>query len=386
MEFVVEGKIFKNAVDRVLATIAKFSYNDSVYCIGITADDKGVEIFNNSLDNYCKVRISGSPIVIEHGTAYVHKDDVKKVYGISGNIRVKCLDNVFTVTNMKKKASVMTKMNYDLDKVFWEDDGVKETLIYRNCADDLRDILSNVAVFSADVEDVNRLMTAIHFNANDHDIVALDGHRIIVYHDDCHFETGVNNLVNIPNVAAFHLKKVLSKNGGNVKVFVSKRFAKFVGEDFTYSIKIFDGEYYNYKALTGECATYGYCHINRKELLEASKEYAKLVKSIKKLPMFMGFDGLNKINTALFMPDYKTCDEIESKDFCFGEKFVYGFNPNFVKETMDIMSSDNITFYADGNNKKSVFFEDGNYKALILPVNIGNKIKIFYDFFEYTAA
>ena len=213
-------------------------------------------------------------------------------------------------------------------------------------------------------------------------VVGVDGHRFVIYDDINYTYFAENDIeVNVPNVIVAHMKKLLFKNGSYVTMYANKKYSAFIGEDFTYCIRNYEGKYFDYNKFC-----YGFefrrFYVNRKELAEVSKEYAKLVKSEKKA-MFMGYNN-RTFTTAIFVNDYSTSDVIETEDAeDIGEGFVIGVNPEFINDAMNGLDSEMVTM-GFTNNKSPIIVSDGEYTGYVLPVNIsGMEID---NYIGYTAA
>lgn len=381
MKFEIGGDVFKKAVDRVMAMIPNKAAIYDLECVRLVAECNKVEIIGFDTECYCNVEVPA--LVMEDGEAVIHKDDLKKVYTIKNDLLVVSEQEMFTVSNGKKKSTTKANIHYDVDDYF-DMDFCKDNdnMVLKMPDSKLLEVFTRINAYTEHGLDEQRLLDAIHFNGKDRNVVGIDGRRIGVYDDINYTYFAENDIeVNVPNVIVAHMKKLLLKNGSYVTMYANKKYSAFIGEDFTYCIRNYDGEYFNYKSYSNSFEFRKF-YVNRKELAEVSKEYAKLVKSEKK-PMFMGYNN-RAFMTAIFVNDYSTSDVIETEDAEeIGDGFVIGVAPEFINDAMNGLDSEMVTM-GFINRKSPIIVSDGEYKGYILPVNIsGMEID---NYIGYTAA
>ena len=381
MKFKIGGDVFKKAVDRVMAMIPNKAAMYDLECVRLVAGRNEVEIIGFDTECYCSVVVPA--LVMEDGEAVIHKDDLKKVYTIKNDLLIISEQDNFTVSNGKKKSTIRANINYDVSEYFnmdfCKDNG---NMVLKMPDSKLLEVLTRTNAYTKHGLDEQKLMKAIHFDGRNRKVVGVDGHRFVIYDDINYTYFAENDIeVNVPNVIVAHMKKLLFKNGSYVTMYANKKYSAFIGEDFTYCIRNYEGKYFDYNKFC-----YGFefrrFYVNRKELAEVSKEYAKLVKSEKKA-MFMGYNN-RTFTTAIFVNDYSTSDVIETEDAeDIGEGFVIGVNPEFINDAMNGLDSEMVTM-GFTNRKSPIIVSDGEYKGYVLPVNIsGMEID---NFIGYTAA
>lgn len=380
MKFEIGGGVFKKAVDRVMAMIPNKAAIYDLECVRFVAEHNKVEIIGFDTECYCSVTVPA--LVMEDGEAVVHKDDLKKVYTIKNNLLVVSEREMFTVSNGKKKSMVRAFIDYNVDDYFDMDFCNDDNMVLEMPDSKLLEVLTRMNAYTKHGLDEQILMKAIHFSGRDRKLVGIDGHRIGIFDDiNNTYFTGNDIEVNVPNVIVAHMKKLLFKNGSSVVMYANKKYSAFIGEDFTYCIRNYEGEYFDYKGFYKNLEFRKF-YINRKELAEVSKEYAKLVKSEKK-PMFMGYNN-RAFTTAIFVNGYSTSDVIETEDAEeIGEGFVIGVSPEFINDAMNGLDSEMVTM-GFINKKSPIIVSDGEYTGYVLPVNIsGMEID---NYIGYTAA
>ena len=381
MKFKIGGDVFKKAVDRVMAMIPNKAAMYDLECVRLVAGRNEVEVIGFDTECYCSVTVPA--LVMEDGEAVIHKDDLKKVYTIKNDLLIISEQDNFTVSNGKKKSTIRANINYDVSEYFnmdfCKDNG---NMVLKMPDSKLLEVLTRTNAYTKHGLDEQKLMKAIHFDGRNRKVVGVDGHRFVIYDDINYTYFAENDIeVNVPNVIVAHMKKLLFKNGSYVTMYANKKYSAFIGEDFTYCIRNYEGKYFEYNKFS-----YGFefrrFYVNRKELAEVSKEYAKLVKSEKKA-MFMGYNN-RTFTTAIFVNDYSTSDVIETEDAEeIGEGFVIGVNPEFINDAMNGLDSE-MVIMGFTNNKSPIIVSDGEYTGYVLPVNIsGMEID---NYIGYTAA
>lgn len=381
MKFEIGGDVFKKAVDRVMAMIPNKAAIYNLECVRLVAEHNKVEIIGFDTECYCSVTVPA--LVMEDGEAVVHKDDLKKVYTIKNDLLVVSEQEMFTVSNGKKKSTTKANIHYDVDDYF-DMDFCKDkgNMVLKMPDSKLLEVLTRINAYTKHgLDDPNILMRAIHFDSEDRKVVGIDSHRIGLFEDinESYF-AGNDITANVPNVIVAHMKKLLMKDGSCVEMYANKKYSAFIGEDFTYCIRNYAGEFFDYKRFANG-VEFRKFYVNRKELAEVSKEYAKLAKSEKK-PMFMGYNN-RAFTTAIFVSDYSTSDVIETEDAEeIGDGFVIGVSPEFINDAMNGLDSEMVTM-GFTNNKSPIIVSDGEYTGYVLPVNIsGMEIG---NFIGYTA-
>lgn len=381
MKFEIGGDVFKKAVDRVMAMIPNKAAIYDLECVRLVAECNKVEIIGFDTECYCNVEVPA--LVMEDGEAVIHKDDLKKVYTIKNDLLVVSEQEMFTVSNGKKKSTTKANTHYDAGDYFdmdlCKDNG---NMVLKMPDSKLLEVLTRVNAYTAHSDDPNILMRAIHFDSEDRKVVGIDSHRIGLFEDinESYF-AGNDITANVPNVIVAHMKKLLMKNGSYVEMYANKKLSAFIGEDFTYCIRNYAGEYFDYKRFANG-VEFRKFYVNRKELAEVSKEYAKLVKSEKKA-MLMGYNN-RAFMTAIFVSGYSTSDVIETEDAEeIGDGFVIGVSPEFINDAMNGLDSEMVTM-GFLNRKSPIIVSDGEYTGYVLPVNIsGMEID---NYIGYTAA
>lgn len=380
MKFEIGGDVFKKAVDRVMAMIPNKAAIYDLECVRLVAEHNKVEIIGFDTECYCNVTVPA--MVIEDGEAVIHKDDLKKVYTIKNDLLVVSEREMFTVSNGKKKSTTKANIHYNAGDYFDMDFCNDDNMVLEMPDSKLLEVLTRINAYTKHDLDEQILLKAIHFNGKDRNVVGIDGHRIGIFDDiNNTYFTGNDIEVNVPNVIVAHMKKLLFKNGSSVVMYANKKYSAFIGEDFTYCIRNYEGKYFDYKGFYKNLEFRKF-YVNRKELAEVSKEYAKIVKSEKKA-MFMGYNN-KAFTTAIFVNDYSTSDVIETEDAEeIGEGFVIGVSPEFINDAMNGLDSDMVTM-GFMNRKSPVIVSDGEYTGYVLPVNIsGMEID---NYIGYTAA
>ena len=86
MKISIDGKQFKEAVDRAMTLIKGRPVIYLMECIKLIADDSGAYLFATNGLYALKIKLDAH--VVEQGEAYVNADDMKKVYAMPGFLSI----------------------------------------------------------------------------------------------------------------------------------------------------------------------------------------------------------------------------------------------------------------------------------------------------------
>lgn len=379
---------FKKAVEKAIALTVKNGVLPFVSSIKIDAHKDatgkyGVDICATDSESFLKVRVDAA--VIEPGSVFIHVSDVKKVYSMSGNVTISGEDGKFTVSNGRKKSTVPS---YDYSSGYPEfpgESGAPFMNISENC---LYNTLGALISFSS-CNDANKTMCSYYFDGKHERIVTCDSYRLGFRNLP---ETFVDNEAGaiLPNKIYSHLKKILNaKSDGNVSVRLTKQYAIFCGEDFTYCIRSLEGNYLNIDSFVDNVLKgidkFEF-ELDAEELGKLSKEYKK---DTGKEPMLLTYDEANgELLAGVMVTNYYTADVIESfgaenyRSNDLGFNFTYGLNPQYVADAMNVFDGEikcaglvpMNKYHGDCSNcmKSAIAFYNDEYTTLVLPVNVSN--------------
>jgi DNA polymerase III sliding clamp (beta) subunit (PCNA family) len=236
----------------------------------------------------------------------------------------------------------------------------------------------------------NIMMTGYSFDGKAKRIVALDSHRIGLRRMENDFMT--DKKIVVPGVVYSQLKKISTAKSGNIQVLANDKHVEFIGEDFKLYSRLIAGEYFNIDTMLDTFYDYQLV-IDPKELYKLCKEYYGVAKSAK-APMYFTYNKEhNLVRTGISTSDYITVDELETvdknKSTGLNKDFIYGFNPLYIYEAMQLFDGEVkccgvLKTGSFRNVICPIVFDDDEYLAFVLPVNIASELTD--KFIEYLNA
>lgn len=373
MKFSVECSEFKKAVDKAIVVMAKSSTLPILHCLHIETKENSISIYTTNTEQYLKLELPAT--IIEPGECFVDKDDVKRVYGLSGFVTIEMCDGKFVVQNSKKKSAIpIYKYNAEdiLPCPVMEDEQLFANVSEKYFVETLA-ALSNFV--SSD--DSNKMMTGYNLDGGLSRITTLDGHRFTFKRMQECFHTEHN--VTIPSAVYNHLKKIINaKDDSNMQLFVDKKYLLFIGNDYQLWSRLFEGEYFKIDRMIPGSFDFSFS-VNPEEMEKIGKEYYSVVKNSRN-PMLLSYskDG-DVMRTGLITSNYETVDKIENFDeresSGLTKDFTYAFNPLYIKEAMHLYAGTVVckgTYQIGkfGSMYSPIFLDDGEYFSCVLPVNV----------------
>lgn len=370
IKFTMNAKELKTMMDKAMTVVNKKASVPSLKRLYFSIDDKGIlKILSTDIEHYVEVRTENT-YHTEPGMFGIDIEDIKIISKMSGEITIEDItsdkEEKINIKCGKKNVSIPRFENTDVSLPVL-DNGENILDVKENW---LSETISNLSVFVANREEVNRMMSVFNFNTKEKRVEALWNCMIGMrqLEDDMTLKETENpfETVKLHCRCVPVFKKLLDKKSER-KVIISQndKYVKVESENFTYITKRIDGEYFKVNQMLSDEWDYKFT-ANAKELLEAMKYDADILKE-SKLPVTFHAENGNLYSYAS-TTRYEAFDEIEVKEK--PEKdFYIGFNPNFLVDVMSIVDSEYPIFY--GTKEVCPWIIKGDtYSFLILPVNI----------------
>lgn len=370
IKFTMNAKELETMMDKAMTVVNKKASVPSLKRLYFSIDDKGIlKILSTDIEHYVEVRTENT-YHTEPGMFGIDIEDIKIISKMSGEITIEDItsdkEEKINIKCGKKNVSIPRFENTDVSLPVL-DNGENILDVKENW---LSETISNLSVFVANREEVNRMMSVFNFNTKEKRVEALWNCMIGMrqLEDDMTLKETENpfETVKLHCRCVPVFKKLLDKKSER-KVIISQndKYVKVESENFTYITKRIDGEYFKVNQMLSDEWDYKFT-ANAKELLEAMKYDADILKE-SKLPVTFHAENGNLYSYAS-TTRYEAFDEIEVKEK--PEKdFYIGFNPNFLVDVMSIVDSEYPIFY--GTKEVCPWIIKGDtYSFLILPVNI----------------
>lgn len=374
MKFSIDCPEFKKAVEKAVALMPKACSLHILECLQLTTGDNAIVISTTNMEQYLKLEVLAT--IIEPGECFVDKNDIKKVYGLSGMVTVEVSDGKFTVHNSKKKSAVAAQIYDENDKITYPVMEDEELFIEMQ----EKDFVNTLAALSISLSDneSNKIMCGYNLDGKASRITTLDGFRFTFRRMQNCFKTESN--VTMPSAVYNQLKKIIAgRRDDDIQVYIDKKYILFTGNGYQLWSRLFEGEYFQIDKLVPKFFDFSF-NISSEEMVKIGKEYTAAVKGCQKVPMYLVYSSDDSLlRTGVLMRDYATVDVIEGFDSQkangLDKDFLYGLNPSFIKDAMTLYD-DTVeckgTYSLKGGNRMitPIFFDNGEYLSCVLPVNV----------------
>lgn len=394
MKISIDGKQFKEAVDRAMTLIKGRPVIYLMECIKLIADDSGAYLFATNGLYALKIKLDAH--VVEQGEAYVNADDMKKVYAMPGFLSIEA-EKAFVVRNGKKRSEVVTRAaDRDLECMFVGNvkDAEDRGQLFTVGADVLMSMLlaTDCARSQAEESGGREVLNGFNFNGGLMKLVALDGYRLhavklAVDEVDSVKMNGFNKAVHGDMYA--HLKNIIKGKSakGVLHVHDFGKYMKVIGDDFEYSICYIPGDPLKVEKIIPAQFDFSY-RLSVKELSEIVKGYkANCICTDEVGAKSMHMHIVNgQLRTGMMHSEIHTMDELESysPDYGMNDKYFHSFNVRYVHDALTAIKEydDDDVVIASGTNSYNMMtsvnvhpllLTHGNMLCLVLPVRIAEE-------------
>lgn len=374
-KFTMNAKEFKTMIDKGVSAINKKAKLATLTKLYFSVESDGtVKTLGTDMEHFVEIK-SNHAWNTMHGIFGIDVEDIKVLTKMHGDITLEDVstesEHKINVKCGKKTVSIPKYDNIDISLPIMDK---TEELVLTVKESWLLETVINLVTYTSDH---NKMMQVFNFNSKSKRIEALDGHRIgmrTLENQIIHTETDNQfDTVKIHKKCVPVFKKIIDKKSEKeVLISQDKKYIKVEGNNFTYMIRRIDGEYFNVDRILGIISDDYRFEPNRKNILEAMKYNADLVKSActDRKPVVLHSENGNLysyINTV----KYEAFDELKTKENTMKESLYIGFNPQILADVFSVIDSDNPVCV--GTNAKSPMLITGNeYSFLVLPVNITN--------------
>lgn len=393
MRFEIEGKAFKDYMDRAMAVVkpgSVFAYMESVE---IVANEDGVFLKAGSDKSAVVIRMGAA--MIECGSAYIHISDIKRIYNMTGYVTIETIGNRIVIRNGKKKSDVRA-LTFDDAQPFYSKMNINGELFRVNCDNFLNMLSVTDAAREQNDNALRPIMTGFNINGAEGRVIACDGFRMHAAKLDVTDENPelfFKYKRTICGLAYSQLKKIVKHSiGVAMTAYDYDGCMKLAGGDFDYYVRYLDGEYpdvYNqvFKPVV-KGQQYAYT-LDVKELQSVAKEYVRMRPGRDENVMYLLCKDSEMVS-AFASDNYRTADYLSGvKDMCKVENgHMIGLNPEFVSDAMSALAE--CTTHArafgqyvdiDGSNIKPMGVSHDTIDMLLLPVKaIAERVKNIREF------
>jgi len=342
---------------------------DILECLLIDAHEGNITVTGNDLQLCIITKTQGD--IIEEGNICVNSkiftDIIRKLP--EGDICIECdsVQNV-RIEGMKAKFNIAGRetREYPAAPV------VNEERAFEISNFDLKEIIRKT-IFAITDNDANKLMAGEHFEIDGRNltVTALDGHRMAIVTQTLDNDYGKFDAVVIGKTLG-EIAKIYSAEkedeSEKTRISLSDKQIKFVSSQTTIISRTVEGKFYNVSnMLAGDYDTI--LKINKKDFLDSIERASLLIRETDRRPVVIGIGEESielKITTTLGSMNEIVPVEME------GNEFLIGFNPKFIIEALRVIDDEMIDVkLVNSKAPMKIENDEGTYKYLILPVNIG---------------
>lgn len=360
MRIRVSAEELKRAIAKMKPVVPNRAALKSITCVRIEAEQNMVKLIADGVDKIVSVDIPG--VVMEKGHVDFEYSDLKKIANIKDDVTITAIGNAAAEFRSPKKSYTLYCYDFEYD--------IRNTVILGeySTTEISADILANLKNLSVMTSGFDRdgIMTCLHFDLEEGNIVALDGHRIGIQK----IKAKKAEPFMITNECVPILNSLIGKKPeGNIKVIIDKKYIEFIGEDFCYIQKRTEGNYYQYAKLFKDDYKNSFT-VGNKEIAEVSKEYKKIIPATDMKPMIITMNE-GYVCTGVHVEGLRTSDFIESAHVTNQavDDFYIAVNPQFIIDACNFIGDDLIVYTDSQKAHMTIKNEDGDKICLILPVN-----------------
>lgn len=216
--------------------------------------------------------------------------------------------------------------------------------------------------YAIPLQSTNKLMSAMCLQAASGylNFVGLDGH--VMAWDRISYQGEFELL--IPKSTTDRLYGIGLE--GNVQIRYYKLNALFVTDEYEVYTRLIDGKYFKYQNMFSRMPLHTV--INRKQLLDAMIRVKVCVEE--KVPVLFEMSG-NTLNVSIKDSNVDYHETIDTQE-TMEQDLTIGFNPRLVIDTMKAFDCENVQISFEGQKMPMIVeTENSDFKALVLPVNLG---------------
>lgn len=376
MKFTVNGRDFKNAIDRVMAIMARKPVIDTLNYIRIVSGADNITISATNLENFINVVVDAD--ITELGEVYIDKDSVVKVYGLEDFITLEFNGKTLISKNRKKCCEVPAVILEEKDYPNFPMLDESIPCVLKNSKHEIIEAFTAMDCIRSQ-STARPILTGFNLSGENKWIAVCDSHRLAVKKLSGEFYKTDFNAV-LSGEGCINLKKIgKSKQDSTIELYIgtpsgcSAPFAFFKGEDFEYCIRLLEGDYINIEKTLSYNKDYSF-EINASELIGISKEYSKEHDA----SMFI-IKSNGRMFTAIKSSNYQTADVLETveHDTSVNDEYCFCADPQYIKDGINLFKNDSIIkVYGELRNSAQtgsiicpIIFKGESYTSLILPIN-----------------
>lgn len=369
MRIRIEAKELKTLLEKVLPQMPKKSQFPTLECVKLVSKGGTLSATTTDLESYLTVMTNKYDSMVD-GSILIHKDDIKLINKLSGELEINLLSEREIIVKAEKKS--ITAYAYDLEGFPTMAEPTEIIPLFTIQESQFTTTINKLINFVSDNEN-NKIMNCYNVNMKHNRIEALDGHRIGII-DITPEKFADSKTILLHSKINNDLKKVLDNKSMEYLRFAecndTNKYYSIIGKGFIYKQRQVVGEYYKVDQMLNTDYDFKMI-VSNKELLDIAKFNSDMVDKDSRRPMILHYNNAEKEHN-IYMDNgkNKTVDKLEVLESkMMNDNFIIGFNPKFIYEALKCIDDEKVII--TGNTPKTPILMSGeNERYLILPVNL----------------
>lgn len=367
----------KNAIEKLKRLLHKapIPVLDSIL---LTADNNEITITANNLVSSLTVNILGD--IIESGSILIDKSNFKLIKKLTGILNITSIDNMGIVninTEEEKQAVVSNTITIKANRNLKFNSILSEQ--YPELPKDINEEAFSIPenIFKDKLK-IKVFAGKNHFREvfngvliSEDDMVANNTHYLARY--KLNIENKCDDQMNIPIQSIDELDKILNNKSTKELQFYFKKdddnkemkYIKIVGNDFTYTTRLTEGVYPNYKQVIPD-NFHTFVDIKKDQLQDTLEFAMEVVKDDKLRPIYFNIKEQLTINTP--EEKEKSMSEIIPSEITGEELESIKFNSGYMSTILKVIDEDKVNIKLGNCHSPAVFTGENNEDELYVLV------------------
>ena len=385
MKFAIYQKELKQLVEKVVTAINKNAAFEALKQVHFKVEPCKLILWATDLEQFVIVQTSEITNITDTNAELfqwnftMHIDDVKVLMKLSGFITLEQL-NVYNIQVQSGRKKVILPAGAETKGTVIPT--VTEDAILTVKENWLLETVTGMVNFTA-VDDTRPILNVFNFNTKENRVEALDNYKIAtrtLKNQKVHsVQENPFKTVRLHNKCVPVFKKLLDKKTENaVDITRNDKYVKVSGNDFTYIVRVVEGEFFNINSFMQQENEYSIT-LDRENLKEIMKYDIDLSKADKTeneyknvYPVaFYHKDG--KLYTYMETAKYVSCDEIETTANTMNSGFCVAFNPFYFMDIFNTIDTETVHCQGRYSSVNGWIVTGQEWQFLILPVRLKTK-------------
>jgi len=384
MKFIADGYDIQDAINKALVVCPKKSTFDNMTTLYIKAvEGQDVAVCAVSMTDYIRAYIRAD--VLEEGAVMISRGEIEKVYKIDNLVTVEAHNDMFTMSNGKKRRTVHTyEMSSGTNEtesnfLHWSigKNDFSEIFLSCNCGDFLA-ALEKLKDFTGN--DAKKLIyTGFHLNSARHMIEACNGYAAAWKRLDAGWYS--NQDLILTHTILPMMKKIASTKRDkreDISFYIGEygnmKLVKITGENYEYYTSRYEGEYINLEKSIGGLETNYLVTVDADDVSDVAQDFINSSQEALTKGVFVAADKQYGFAVAINASDFRGIEIVDGSNTsrAIDDRVIVRINPIYLKTAMDFFKKERVYISIKSNtapiiitNEEDIY--DVDDLAFILP-------------------